>query len=96
MKHRRQGEYQAEDAIKAMSRCMSTLQKLDQSNELVRFFTQQLEGDLQEAAANLINEYLKARVIRVLVEHGIRPDLDFSAGSGSDGKVISISVGKPN
>jgi recombinational DNA repair protein (RecF pathway) len=97
MKHRRQGEYQAaEDAIEAMSRCMSKLQKLDQSNELVRFFTQQLEGDLQEAAANLINEYLKARVIRVLVEHGIRPDLDFSSGSGSDGKVISISVGKPN
>jgi hypothetical protein len=97
MKHRRQGEYQAaEDAIEAMSRCMSKLQKLDQSDETVCFFMQELEGDLQLAAANLVNGYLKSRVIRVLVEHGIRPDLDFSSGSGSDGNVISISVGKPN
>lgn len=97
MKHRRQGEYQAaEDAIEAMSRCMSKLQKLDQSDETVRFLMQELEDDLQLAAANLIDGYLKGRVIRVLVDHGIRPDLDFSSDSGSDGKVINISVGKPN
>ena len=86
----------AEDAIKAMSRCMSKLQKLDQEDTLVSFFTQQVEGDLQEAAANLVDGYLKGRVIRVLVEHGIRPGWDDEPVSSASGKVISISNAKPN
>jgi hypothetical protein len=98
MKTKRQDEYQAaEDAIEAMSRCLGKLQKLDQSDETACFFVREVEADLQEAAANLINGYLKARVIKALVDHGIQPDLDFDNDlDSSGGKVINISVGKPN